>query len=90
MPLPATEEEEALRREKQRENQREKTRRQREKKRVEKENAREREEVAEKREETPVEQPLTREEVKKVNDKCGGNRKMTMQEQVRSRGGDDV
>lgn len=91
MPLPATEEEEALRREKQREKQREKKRRQREKKRVEKENAREREkEVAEKREETPVEQLLTREEVKKVNDKFGGNRKMTMQEQVRLRGGDDV
>ena len=83
VPLPATEEEEALRREKQREKQREKKRRQREKKRAEKESAKGKEkEVEETREEAPAEQPLTKEEVKRVNDKFGGNRKMNMQEQV--------
>lgn len=83
VPLPATEEEEALRREKQREKQREKKRRQREKKRAERESAKEKEkEAEEKREEAPAEQPLTKEEVRRVNDKFGGNRKMNMQEQV--------
>ena len=83
MPMPASEEDEARRREKQREKQREKKRRQREKKRAEKEKEETHEEAAE-------EKPLTKEDVKRVNEQFSGNRKMNMQEQVDARSVCDV